>query len=147
MVLEAVARSRSAAQPTERTFAIMKEQINPKHGPQAVGPYSPAIRANGFVFVSGQIAIQADTGLILRGSIEEQVRQTLENLKTLLEAAGSSLEKAVKVTVFLKDMENFEAMNAVYAEFFGQSKPARSTVEVARLPKDVDVEMDVIAMA
>lgn len=125
----------------------MKEQISPKHGPQAVGPYSPAIRANGFVFISGQVAIQPETGEILRGSIQEQVRQVVENLKTLLEAAGSSVEKAVKVTVFLKDMNHFEAMNEVYAEYFGQSKPARSTVEVARLPKDVDVEMDVVAMA
>ena len=125
----------------------MKEQISPKHGPQAVGPYSPAIRANGFVFISGQIAIQPDTGEILRGPLKGQVRQVLANIQTLLEAAGSSIEKAVRVTVYLKNMDDFEAMNRIYAEYFGDSKPARSTVEVSRLPKDVDVEMDVIAMA
>ena len=124
----------------------MKELIVPPGGPPPVGPYSPAVKAGGWVFVSGQIPILGD-GEILRGPIRDQVRQVLNNLSTLLEAAGSSLEKVVKASVFLRDLGDFEEMNKVYDEYFGGSKPARSTVQVARLPKDVDVEIDVIALA
>lgn len=125
----------------------MKEEIFPANAPRPVGPYSPAIRANGFIFVSGQIGINPATGEIVRDSIQGQVRQVLENLKTVLESAGSSLEQVVKTTVFLADLNDFESMNAIYAEYFGSGKPARSTIQAAGLPKNVDVEIDVIALA
>lgn len=124
----------------------MKEKINPVDGPPAVGPYSPAIRANGFVFLSGQIPIDPTTGDIYLGDFEGQARLVLENIKRLLKASGSSLEQVVRVGVFLKDLGNFEELNRVYSEYFGESQPARSTVEVSRLPKGVSVEMDVIAL-
>lgn len=125
----------------------MKERIEAEKGAPPVGPYSPAIRAQGLIFVSGQIPLNPQTGEIVRDSIQDQVRQTLENLKTILEAAGSSLDKAVKCTVFLADLQDFEAMNEVYAGYFtGKAPPARSTVQVACLPKGVDVEIDVIAL-
>ena len=124
----------------------MKEKIHPADGPPAVGPYSPAVKANGFVFVSGQIPHVPETGEMLRGPIQEQVRQVLDNVTALLHASGSSLEKVVKVTVFLRDLRQFEVMNQIYASYFGDSRPARSTVEVSGLPKGVDVEIDVIAL-
>ncbi len=114
--------------------------------PKALGPYSQAIVANGFVFASGQIAIDPATGNLNTGSTAEQTRQVLNNLQAVLESAGSGLSKVVKTTVFLKNMGDFEQMNAVYAEFFSQTKPARATVEVARLPKDVSVEIEAIAL-
>ncbi len=124
----------------------MKELIVPAGGPPPVGPYSPAVKAGGWVFVSGQIPILGN-GELVQGPIRDQVRQVLENLKTLLEAAGTSLDKVVKASVFLRDLGDFGEMNEIYDEYFGASKPARSTVQVARLPKDVDVEIDVIALA
>jgi 2-iminobutanoate/2-iminopropanoate deaminase len=125
----------------------MKEIIATDKGPKAIGAYSQAVRANGFVFVSGQIPIDPATGDLLVGDIGQQTVRVLENLKAILEAAGSSLDKAVKVSVFLRDMSEFGGMNAVYAKYFSSDPPARATVQVARLPKDVGVEIDVIALA
>jgi 2-iminobutanoate/2-iminopropanoate deaminase len=125
----------------------VKEVISTQHGPKAIGPYSQAVKANGFVFVSGQVAFDPATGQLVEGDVARQTERVLENLKAILEAAGSSLHKAVKTTVFLKDMNDFSAMNEVYARSFPSAPPARSTVEVARLPRDVRVEIDVIALA
>jgi len=125
----------------------MKEKIQTASAPNPVGPYSQAIRAGGFVFASGQIPLDPATGQLVRGSVEEQTRQVLENLKQVLAAAGSSLEKVVKTTVFMSDLKGFEAMNGVYANYFGETPPARSTVQAAALPRGVDVEIDVIALA
>ncbi len=123
----------------------MKTIVQTATAPKAIGPYSQATVSQGLVFVSGQIPLHPVTGALLNGSIEEQTRRVLLNLKAVLEAAGSSLDLVVKTTVFLKDMADFPAMNEVYAEFFGSSLPARATVEVSRLPKDVSVEIDAIA--
>ena len=124
----------------------MKDVISTPHGPKAIGPYSQAIRANGFVFVSGQIPLDPSTGRLIAGGIAEQTARVLDNLKAILEAAGSSLKDAVKVNVFLKDMSEFASMNEVYSRYFPQNPPARATVEVARLPRDVGVEMDIVAL-
>lgn len=124
-----------------------KEIISTDKGPKAIGPYSQAVRANGFIFCSGQVALDPATGEIISGGIEEQTARVLENLKAILEAGGSSLDRAVKVSVFLKDMGEFAAMNGVYARYFPNNPPARATVEVARLPRDVRVEIDIIALA
>jgi 2-iminobutanoate/2-iminopropanoate deaminase len=125
----------------------MKEVIATKDGPQAIGPYSQAIKANGFVFLSGQIALDPVTNTLVTGDIAFQTDRVLKNVAAVLKAAGSSLEKAVRTTVFLKNMSDFAAMNEVYGRYFSASPPARSTVEAARLPKDVLVEIDVIALA
>jgi 2-iminobutanoate/2-iminopropanoate deaminase len=125
----------------------MKEIISTDKGPKALGPYSQAVRANGFIFISGQGAIDPATGQLVEGGIAQQAARTLDNLKAIVEAAGSSLDHAVKVTVFLKDMNEFAAMNEVYARYFPQNRPARTTVEVARLPRDLRVEIDLIALA
>lgn len=125
----------------------MKDIISTAQGPKAIGPYSQAIRANGFIFVSGQIALEPATGQAVEGDIAQQTERVLENLKGILEAAGSALDFAVKTTVFLKDMGDFAAMNQVYARYFPSDPPARSTVEVARLPRDVRVEIELIAIA
>lgn len=126
---------------------FVKEAIVTDLGPKAIGPYSQAIRANGFVFVSGQIALDPRTQELVSGDITAQTERVLENLKGILQAAGSSLEKVVRSTVFLSDMSEFVAMNRVYARYFLQDFPARSTVQAARLPRDVRVEIDVIALA
>lgn len=123
----------------------MKEQIFPKDGPKPVGPYSPAIRANGFIFVSGQGPLRLDTGEILRGPIEEQVDRTLKNMKLLLESAGSSMDRVVKTTIFLRRMSDFKKVNEVYAGYFGQVPPARTTIQAADLPLGIDVEIEAIA--
>ena len=123
----------------------MKQIINPAGGPGAVGPYSPAIKFNGLVFVSGQIPLDPASGELVGGDIQAQVRRVLENIRLLLGEAGSSFQEVLKVSVFLADLNHFEAMNQVYAEYFGDSRPARSTIEASRLPKGVDVEIDVIA--
>jgi 2-iminobutanoate/2-iminopropanoate deaminase len=123
----------------------MKNEIKTDKAPQAIGPYSQAIEANGFIFASGQIAIDPATGELKLGSIEEQTRLVLTNLKAVLEAADSSFENVVKCTVFLQDMDDFSKMNGVYAEFFTAPYPARAAVQVARLPKDVKVEIEAIA--
>jgi 2-iminobutanoate/2-iminopropanoate deaminase len=125
----------------------MKEVIATDLGPKAIGPYSQAVRANGFVFVSGQIALDPSTQKLVPGEIMVQTERVLENLKAILSAAGSSLEKVVRTTVFLSDMNEFAAMNEVYARYFREQFPARSTVQAARLPRDVRVEIDVIALA
>jgi len=125
----------------------VKEIISTEKGPKAIGPYSQAVRANGFIYISGQGAIDPATGALVAGGIAEQTARALDNLKAIVEAAGSSLDHAVKVTVFLKDMNEFAAMNEVYARYFPKNKPARTTVEVARLPLDLRVEIDLIALA
>jgi 2-iminobutanoate/2-iminopropanoate deaminase len=124
----------------------MREVIATKDGPAAIGPYSQAIKANGFVFVSGQIPLDPVTNTMVSGDVAYQTERVLKNLSGILNAAGSSLEKVVRATVFLKNMSDFAAMNEVYGKHFHTSPPARSTVEVARLPKDVLVEIDVIAL-
>jgi 2-iminobutanoate/2-iminopropanoate deaminase len=125
----------------------MREVISTPDAPQAIGPYSQAIRANGFVFVSGQVSIDPATQQLISGDVAAQADRVLKNLSAILKAAGSGLEKVVRSTVFLKNMGDFGAMNEVYARYFNSVPPARSTVEVARLPKDVLVEIDVIALA
>ena len=126
---------------------MAKEVIATKNAPGAIGPYSQAIKANGFVFASGQLGLIPATGEFAEGGIEEQTRQSLTNVKSVLEAAGSGLEKVVKTTVFLKDIKDFAAMNKVYSEFFKTDCPARSAVQIAALPKDGLVEIEVIAEA
>ena len=123
------------------------ETISTEKAPAALGPYSQAIRANGMIYCSGQIPINPATGAIEAKTIEEQTTQSITNLKNVLEKAGSSLSKVVKTAVFIKNMNDFVALNKVYAELFGDTKPARSCVEVARLPKDVLVEIECIAEA
>jgi 2-iminobutanoate/2-iminopropanoate deaminase len=125
----------------------MKEIIATDRGPKAIGPYSQAIRANGFVFLSGQIPFDPSTGELVTGDVAAQTTRVLDNVKAIAEAAGSSLDKAVKATVFLKDMNDFAAMNEVYGKYFAHHPPARSTVEVARLPRDVRVEIELIVLA
>jgi len=125
----------------------MKEAISTDRGPKAIGPYSQAIRANGFIFISGQIPLDPATGKIVEGDIAQQTARVLDNLKGIVEAAGSSLERVVRTTVYLKDIGDFAAMNEVYARYFSAEPPARSTVEVARLPRDARIEMDLIALA
>lgn len=125
----------------------MREVISTKDAPQAIGPYSQAIKANGFVFTSGQIAIDPSTQQVIAGDVATQTERVLRNVSEILEAAGSGLDKVVRSTVFLKDMNDFAAMNQVYGKYFTSAPPTRSTVEVARLPKDVLVEIDVIALA
>jgi 2-iminobutanoate/2-iminopropanoate deaminase len=121
------------------------KKVSTDKAPGAIGPYSQAIVTGGLVFTSGQIPIVPETGKIVEGDIEEQTRQAIENLKQVLEAAGSSLEKVVKTTVFIKNMSDFASVNAIYAEFFSDPFPSRSCVEVARLPKDVLVEIEAVA--
>ena len=125
----------------------MRDVIAIKDGPQAIGPYSQAIRAGGFVFVSGQVAIDPANQQVISGDVAAQTDRVCKNLSGILTAAGSSLQKVVRSTVFLKNMGDFAAMNEVYGRYFNAAPPARSTVEVARLPKDVLVEIDVIALA
>lgn len=124
----------------------MRDVVLTDRGPKPIGPYSQAIKANGFVFAAGQVALDPGTGEMLAGDIRQQTERVLENLRGILEAAGSKLGQVVKTTVFLKDLNDFAAMNEVYARFFAAAPPARSTVEVARLPKDALVEIDVVAV-
>ena len=125
----------------------MREIIHTDKGPKAIGPYSQAVKANGFIFVSGQTAFDPATGKPIDGGAAEQTERILQNLKAIVEAAGSSLDRAVRLGVFLKDMNDFTAMNEVYARYFPSSPPARSTVEVSRLPRDFAVEIDLVALA
>lgn len=125
----------------------MRDVISTPDAPKAIGPYSQAIRANGFVFISGQVAIDPATQQVISGDVAAQTERVLRNLSAILNAAGSGLEKVVRSTVFLKNMNDFAAMNEVYGKYFSAAPPARSTVEVARLPKDVLVEIDVIALS
>jgi len=124
----------------------MKKEIKTKNAPEAIGPYSQGIEANGIVFASGQIAIDPVTGELNTGSIEEQTHLALTNLKGVIEESGCTLQNVVKCTVFLEDMNDFSKMNSVYSEFFKPPFPARAAVQVARLPKDVKVEIEAIAV-
>jgi 2-iminobutanoate/2-iminopropanoate deaminase len=123
----------------------MRDIVLTDRGPKPIGPYSQAVRVNGFLFLSGQIALDPKTGEI-GGGIAEQTERALENIKGIVEAAGSKMAHVVKTTVFLKNMSDFAAMNEVYARYFTAAPPARSTVEVARLPKDALVEIEVTAV-
>jgi 2-iminobutanoate/2-iminopropanoate deaminase len=125
----------------------MREAVSTADAPKAIGPYSQAIKAGGFVFTAGQVAIDPATGEVVAGGVSAQTEQVMKNLAAILQAAGSGLEKVVRCSVFLKNMNDFAAMNEVYGRYFASTPPARSTVEVARLPKDVLVEIDVIALA
>jgi len=124
----------------------MREVIATDGAPQAIGPYSQAIKANGLIFVSGQTPIDPATQQLLEGSVRDQTNRVLNNIKAILEKAGSSMDKVVRCGVFLKDMNDFAEMNAEYAKFFPNNPPARSTVQAARLPKDCQVEIDAIAL-
>ena len=123
----------------------MKKVISTANAPQAIGPYSQAIEAGGFVFVSGQIPLIPATGELVEGSVEVQTARVLENLKAILEAAGSSLENVVKTTVYITNMEDFAKVNGIYGQYFQENPPARVCVEVSKLPKGALVEIDVIA--
>lgn len=123
----------------------MKDVVLTDRGPKPIGPYSQAIKTEGFLFASGQVALDPVTNEFVAGDIAKQTERVLENVKGILEAAGSNLHRVVKTTVFLKNMSDFSAMNEVYAKYFASAPPARSTVEVARLPKDALVEIEVIA--
>lgn len=124
---------------------MSREVVFTDKSPKAIGPYSQAIKVKGLVFCSGQVAINPKTGETVTGSITAQAKQILENLKTVLEASGSSLDKVVKTTVFLRDMKDFQEMNTEYAKWFSKNPPARSTVQVAALPRDSGIEIDAIA--
>jgi len=122
------------------------EVVKTNKAPEAIGPYSQAIVTGSFVYTSGQIPINPQTGEVVDGGIEEQAKQVLENLKNVLEAAGSSLNKVVKTTVFIKDMDSFAKVNEVYAKYFSEPYPARSCVEVSKLPKGVLIEIEAVAI-
>jgi 2-iminobutanoate/2-iminopropanoate deaminase len=123
-----------------------RDVISTDRAPKAIGPYSQAIVSNGFAFLSGQIPLDPASGQLVEGDIAAQTERVLENLKSVLESAGASLANVVKTTVFLKDMGEFAKMNEIYARYFPSNPPARSTVEAARLPRDVRVEIDCIAL-
>ena len=125
---------------------MMKQVIQTNNAPQAIGPYSQAIMANDTLYVSGQIPVIPATGVIVSDQVEEQARQVMENVKAVVEAAGLTLDYVVKTNVFIKNMDDFAKINAVYSEYFKENCPARACVEVARLPKDVLLEMDAIAV-
>jgi 2-iminobutanoate/2-iminopropanoate deaminase len=125
----------------------MREVVATQKAPAAIGPYSQAIKANGMVFTSGQIPLDPASGQVVEGGVVAQTEQVLKNLTEVLAQAGSSMDRVVKTTVFLKNMSEFGPMNEVYARYFPKDAPARSTVEVARLPKDVLVEIEVVALA
>ncbi|HXY25491.1 MAG TPA: RidA family protein [Candidatus Acidoferrum sp.] len=124
----------------------MRDVVLTEHGPKPIGPYSQAIRVNGFLYVSGQVALDPKTGELVGKTIQEQTERVLENVKSIVEAAGTKMAHLVKTTVFLKDINDFAAMNEVYARYFPSAPPTRSTVQVARLPKDALVEIEVIAV-
>jgi 2-iminobutanoate/2-iminopropanoate deaminase len=124
---------------------VARQAVTAPHAPAAIGPYSQAVRAGTLLFVSGQVPLDPATGTLVPGGIEEQTRQVLRNLQAILEAAGTSFDAVVRTTVYLTDLSDFAAMNAVYATFVREPFPARATVQVARLPKDAGVEIDVIA--
>ncbi len=121
--------------------------IAAENAPKALGPYSQAVEANGMIYCSGQIPIDPAVDAVVAETVEDQTRQAITNLKNVLEAAGSGLDKVVKTTVFISDMNDFAKINGVYAELFGDTKPARACVQVARLPKDVRIEIEAIAIA
>ena len=123
-----------------------RQVVRTAQAPSAIGPYSQAIAAGGMVFCSGQVAIDPATGALVEGGVSEQTEQVLKNLGAVLEAAGASFDSVVKTTIFLVDLEDFQVVNAIYAQRFGQAPPARATVQVSRLPLDVRVEIDAIAV-
>jgi 2-iminobutanoate/2-iminopropanoate deaminase len=125
----------------------MKDIVTTDRGPKPIGPYSQAVKASGFLFMSGQVALDPKTGDLTGADVRQQTERVMENIKGILEAAGSNLHHVVKTTVFLKDMNDFPAMNEVYGRYFSAAPPARSTVQVARLPKDALVEIEVVAAA
>ncbi|MFQ5823920.1 MAG: RidA family protein [bacterium] len=124
---------------------MSKKVISTSNAPQAIGPYSQAIQADSFLFISGQIPIEPVTGALLLGDIQSQTKQVMENIKGVLEAAGSSLKSVVKTTIFLKNLDDFNAVNEIYGSYFKEDPPARATVEVSRLPKGVGVEIEAVA--
>ena len=124
---------------------MSKISVYSKNAPEPIGPYSQAISINNLLFTSGQIPINPKTGNLVEGGIKEQTRQTIENIKNILEEGGADISKVIKVTVFLKNIDEFAVMNEVYNEYFGESKPARSTVEASKLPKGALVEIDAVA--
>jgi 2-iminobutanoate/2-iminopropanoate deaminase len=128
------------------SFAQEKKVVATKEAPQAIGPYSQAIKAGGFVFTAGQIPIDPATGKLIEGDVKAQTERVLKNLSAVLAAAGSSMDRVVKTTVFLKNMSDFPAMNEVYGQFFKNEPPSRSTVQVAALPKDALIEIEVVAL-
>ena len=123
----------------------MSQIIHSEKAPAAIGPYSQAVSHNGLVYCSGQIGMEPETGALVEGGVEAETRRALENLKAVLNAAGSGLEHALKVTVYPADLNDYAAVNAIYAEYFSQSQPARAAVQVTRLPRDARVEIDCIA--
>jgi len=124
----------------------MRDVVLTDRGPKPIGPYSQAVRANGFLFISGQVALDPKTGEMMEADIRKQTERVLENVRGIVEAAGSKMTHVVKTTVFLKDMNDFGTMNEVYSDYFTTTPPARSTVQVSRLPKDALVEIEVIAI-
>jgi 2-iminobutanoate/2-iminopropanoate deaminase len=126
---------------------MTRETVRTDNAPKAIGPYEQAIKANGFLYTAGQIPLDPKSGNLVEGDIGAQTRRVLENLKAVLEAGGSSLDRVVKATVFLKNMADFAPMNEVYAQYLGNAKPARSTVAVAELPRGALVEIDLVALA
>ena len=125
---------------------MTKKVIHTDRAPEAIGPYSQAIQAGDFLFLSGQIPLDPKTGELVKGDIRNQTRQVLENIRGVLESQSSGMKDVVKVTIFLRDIGNFNRVNEVYATYFPSSPPARSTVEVAKLPKDADIEIEMIAL-
>jgi 2-iminobutanoate/2-iminopropanoate deaminase len=125
---------------------MTREAVQTENAPKAIGPYQQAIKANGFIYTAGQIPIDPKTTNLVEGDISAQTRQVLENLKAVLEAGGSALDRVVKATVFLKNMTDFAAMNEVYVQYFGSAKPARSTVAVTELPRGALIEIDLVAL-
>jgi 2-iminobutanoate/2-iminopropanoate deaminase len=124
-----------------------RQTVSTEKAPAAIGPYAQAIIANGFIYTAGQIPLDPQTGNIVDGGIKQQTRQVMENLRAVLQAAGSSLTQTIKATVFLKNIGDFAAMNEIYAEYLGDAKPARSTVAVTDLPRSALVEIDLIALS
>lgn len=122
-----------------------RRSITTQGAPKAIGPYTQGIAANGFLFLSGQVPLDPATGQMVRGTTEDEVGRVLENLKAVLQAAGADLDQVVRTTVYLTDLADFEAMNGVYSRFFGESRPARSTVQVSALPRGARFEIDAIA--
>jgi 2-iminobutanoate/2-iminopropanoate deaminase len=125
---------------------VKKKVVQTDKAPKAIGPYSQAIQAGNFLFLSGQIPLDPKTGELVKGDIRKQTQQVLENIKGILESQGLGMENVVKVTIYLKDIANFNQVNEVYVTYFPSSPPARSTVEVAKLPRDADIEIEAIAL-